>query len=109
MYLSPSDLEEIEALASQNHGIKEIALALDVKYSRLAKEIRKEGTLAHKAFQKGLLEIHRIKQENLLARAEDGSETAIQIHNKQARIAAFEDIRDQVFFDLSDSFETFGL
>lgn len=92
-----SDIEETENLASQNYTAREIAMVLDKKPSLFIALCLDIDHPLGVAYRKGLLEVERIKKQNLLDKVFQGSETAIQIHDKKAKEQAFLDIKNDMF------------
>ena len=92
-----SDIEETENLASQNYTAREIAMVLDKKPSLfIALCLDTEHPLGV-AYKKGMLQAERTKKETLLDNIFNGSETAIQIHDKKAKEQAFLDVKNDMF------------
>lgn len=79
MDFSISDLEEVETLVSQGYSAQHIALVYDVQVSLFLIWCLDDGHPVGKAYQKGLIEIEKKKNNLLIAKVDSGSETAIQI------------------------------
>lgn len=102
MDLTPSDFEEIEVLASQSYTAKAIAMALNVNPSLFVMYCSDDTHPIGMAYLKGRLEINREKNEKLLAKVKEGSENAIQLHDKKAKDQAFLDVKNDIFSSYID-------
>ncbi|WP_271407275.1 hypothetical protein [Tenacibaculum soleae] len=97
MDITTSDFEEIETLASQSYTAKAIAMALNVNPSLFVMYCSDDTHPIGVAYLKGCLEINRKKNEKLLGKVNEGSEVAIQLHDKKAKDQAFLDIKNDIF------------
>lgn len=95
--LTPSDYEEIQSLASQNYGPRDIAKALQVSVRTFLHVWRDKNSQIREAYDLGVFQIDVKKREKLLALIDSENTTAIQIHDKQSEERRFEDARLDVF------------
>lgn len=95
--LTTSDFETVEDLASKNTAPGEIAKALSVSKRVFLHVWRDKDSQLREAYDRGRLEITFKKAEALELMMEAGNVTAYQIHDKNAKAQAFEDIKNDVF------------
>lgn len=97
MEVTLSEIEIIQELTSKNYSIKAIATLLGKDFSLFSILSMDENHPICKAIIRGKSESQKTKQDELIKRIESGSETAIQIHDKQSNIREFLDIKNDVF------------
>ena len=102
MEVAVSDIETIENLSSKGYTIKAIAIALDLRPSLFSIYCNDESHPIGRAYLRGGLEIERKKKQALLDKVFEGSETAIQLHDKKAKDQAFKDIKADIFSSIED-------
>ncbi|WP_422105581.1 hypothetical protein [Winogradskyella sp.] len=95
--LTESDYTEIENLAEQNYGPRDIAKALQVSVRTFLHVWSDTKSRIRVAYEYGRLQIDIKKREKLINMIEAGNTTAIQIHNKQSEERQFFDARLDVF------------
>lgn len=95
--LTDSDYTEIESLAEQNYGPRDIAKALQVSVRTFLHVWRDHSSQVRVAYELGRFQIEITKSEKLMSMIESENTTAIQIHNKQSEERSFEDARLDVF------------
>ncbi|MFC0605897.1 hypothetical protein [Winogradskyella pulchriflava] len=95
--LTPSDYTEIESLAEQNYGPRDIAKVLRVSVRTFLHVWRDKNSQIRKAYDLGRFQIEIKKSEKLISMIDNENTTAIQIHNKQSEERDFEDARLDVF------------
>lgn len=95
--LGQSDFDTIEKLAEENYGPRDIARALSVSKRDFMHLWRDKRSQVREAYERGVLQIDITKQERLIAMIKADNVTAVQIHDKNAKIRRFEDARMDVF------------
>ena len=95
--LAESDYTEIESLAEQNYGPRDIAKALRVSVKTFLHVWRDKNSRIREAYDLGRFQIEIKKSEKLIAMVEEKNTTAIQIHNKQSEEREFDNARLDVF------------
>lgn len=91
------DLEKIEEMASRNFAPSDIALALSVSKRTFLHVWKDKTSQIREAYDRGLLEIAISKAEALESMMAEGNVTAYQIHDKNAKEQAFEDMKRDIF------------
>ena len=90
-------LDEIERLAKANFAPNQIATKLRINKAAFLRLWRDEESEIWKAYQRGRLEIQKLKMEALECEMTDGNITAIQTHEKMEQAANFEAWKQRIF------------
>ena len=95
--ITKGNLMEIEEMAEQNYGPRDIARALSINVKGFLHIWRDPKSQIREAYELGRLSIDRKKKEQLIAEVGKGNITAIQIHDKHTAAQHFEDIKREIF------------
>ena len=95
--LNDQTLDEIERLAQAEFAPSDIAVKLRINKAAFMRIWRDENSDIWKAYQRGCLEIRRIKMDALQGEIEDGNVTAIQTHEKMQYASDFEAWKQRIF------------
>lgn len=95
--LDDQTLDEIERLAAAEFAPSDIAVKLRIDKAAFLRLWRLEESEIWKAYQRGRLEVRRVKMEALRDEMEDGNITAIQTHEKMQYVTDFEAWKQKIF------------